>query len=245
MEIDWNEVILTEEILNNVSFKQNVRKTLCEIFPWGKNWTRYYDTWHRHLIPISSFLLSIDDAVKTYGLPYFSPSEDPVTVLKIRKEVIKEYKDIKNVLETKLDILDIDSLNYQDVLNAINCIYVPYYIDNVEGSLWDIKRDLDDRNQLITDAKNKYDIRWYILLHHCWNNATTIYIVVSFIYPTMKWNIITSDSHALVTTGRISQLYDYLYNDSMINKFYIADPTIKGKYGIKALMPNPNTWKII
>ncbi len=124
------------------------------------------------------------------------------------------------------------------------------YLYKPEDSTKYIIRDLEDRQKLMNAAKNKYDVKWYMLLHHCWSNAKMIYLILSTISPENKWNVIVSKSHALVTNGNIEDLKNYLNENTITSlNFYIADPIISilgnFKENVKNLMPDIKSWKIL
>jgi hypothetical protein len=129
---------------------------------------------------------------------------------------------------------------------AIETKGLPYYSPaenpEKEKELY-IVRDNKNRLDLIKHAKDKYDARWYMILHGCFFNATTIWLIVNELYPKLNWKAIESNGHVLITTGTKEQLYDYLYKNGD-NNFYIADPVVSGKENIAKLMKDIKTWKV-
>lgn len=199
MELDWDKTILPETLITSKNFLTSVRTTLRTEWkpPDGlildyDTWYKNYLMWHAHLIPISDFDISLDEAIRLKGLPHYSPTENP-------EAVSEQWKPI-------------------------------------------IERDIKDRENLIRKAKNRYDIRWYILLHGCYFNASTIWIAMNYLYPKLKWRALESKGHVLITTGTTKQVYDYLFENGS-SDFYIAEPIVKGKDQIKDLMKSDLDWK--
>ncbi len=105
MEIDWEQIILPEELINSALFKHIAINSLVNVWPdkcLTLNWGNYYDNWHRHLIPLSSFLIPIQQAINLYGLPYFSPSENPVKVKELYDNAINFYNREKTKIENSI-----------------------------------------------------------------------------------------------------------------------------------------------
>lgn len=84
MELHWDEIFLPDELISSKEFVDIVKDAL--IMEWSPpeglienydKWLENYKTWHEHLIPLESFEITLDEAIEKYGLPYFSPAEDP------------------------------------------------------------------------------------------------------------------------------------------------------------------------
>ena len=200
MNLDWDNLRLGDDILDDPNFKVLVKTALRTEWPPPKGlilnpegWKRNYDIWHRHLVPLEDFMIPIEEAIETKGLPYYSPAEDP-----------------NNVSEESRPYVLIDNL---------------------------------DREELIRKAKDKYDMRWYILLHCCYFNAATIWFAVSNLYPKLKWRAIEDSEggcgHVVITTATKEQFYQYLNGnlaDLKDENFYIADPVITTRKNFAGLM---------
>jgi hypothetical protein len=196
MNINWDNIILEDDILDDPNFKIIVKTTLRTEWPPPEGlilnieqWKRNYDSWHAHLVPIEDFMISIEEAIETKGLPYYSPAEDPNTVSEESRP--------------------------------------PILLDNL------------DRENLIRAAKDKHDIRWYMLLHGCFFNAATIWFVVNKLYPEYKWRAIEdfygSCGHVVITTATKEQFFNYL-NGLEYEDFYIADPVVTNRENFIGLM---------
>lgn len=213
MEVDWKAARLSHDFLHSPEFWTRLWVNLEEIYPADGidgSWAAYYDTWHRHITPLSDFLLPIDEAIEKFGLLHYSGDENPI-------ELQNHY----------------DKMNFDSEFKAL---LGSNAVQNVKNA-----RD-DDIYRLAFQAKvgnDKYDIRRYMLMHHCWNNAKMIYLAMCHIYPGKKWRVIVSSSHATVTDGTIEQLQDYLYSGGP-GDFSIAEPLFTE---LKGLMPSPQTWR--
>lgn len=213
MEVDWKAARLTDDFLHSPEFWARLKANLEQSYPTDRidtGWTAYYDTWHRHITPLSDFLVPIDEAINKFGLLHYSGDENPLE--------LQNHYDKMN-LDTEFQAL-LGSNSTQNVKNALD----------------------DEAYRLAFQAKvgnNKYDIRRYILMHHCWNNAKMIYLAMCHIYPDKTWHVIVSSGHAIVTDGTIEQLRDYLYTDGPAD-FMIAEPLFDE---LKGLMPDPKTWR--
>jgi hypothetical protein len=216
MEIDWDRIILDDELLNNYEFQRAVKNALLMEWPPPEgyiinmnDWVNNYQTWHAHLIPLDSFFIPINEAIEYNGLPYYTPVEDPTKIsldINILRELYGDWSD------KQLEL---------NIISKSNMI-----------------RDTKVREELISKAKNRRDVRWYMILHICYFNASIMAKIVRWIWPDQNWKIIESSGHVLVTDANKDQLLMYL-RDGIYDKnkpFYIADALISGRQNISNLM---------
>ena len=249
MEIDWDQIKLTDEIIHDSIFLSEVKNVYDHTVPVNitQNWLKNdYDIWHKHLIPLEYFTIPFEELLEKHGLIVLTPTENPETIQKYYQDL--EHSQNKVLLEYEQRVEEFNKMfisdpNYFTVKMSLQKPFT-FSKEYMEASISNNLSDLRDREELIIKAKDKYDIRWYLILHSCWQNAYVIYRAIEMVSPEIKWNIIKSPSHSLVTSGTIEQLKKYLYENGP-NDFYIAEPTIQGIELIRYLMPNPETWVLL
>ena len=108
MEIDWNTISLPQSLLDDSEFKTAVKNTLRMEWPPPDGliqdmdeWLRNYKTWHRHLISIESFQIPLDVAINTYGLPYYTPAENPDNFI---DEISRVY--VQRDIDERLELME-------------------------------------------------------------------------------------------------------------------------------------------
>lgn len=82
---------------------------------------KYYDTWHRHIIPLADFLIPIDEAIDRFGLLHYSGDENPLEVQKVFQTLREEYAQKKASLkyEIRQMALNTKSMALQEELDGL------------------------------------------------------------------------------------------------------------------------------
>jgi hypothetical protein len=82
--VDFDQISMSEDLTGSPEFRRWVEFQLKNVlFPIDgthrerKSYAKYYDDFHRHLIPLSDMFLTVDEILETKGLPWYTFSEDP------------------------------------------------------------------------------------------------------------------------------------------------------------------------
>ena len=254
MNVIWNELYLSDEFINSTVFQETIEKNLKKIWPLGgitNEWiSTVYDIWYRHLIPLDDFMMTPKEAVSKFGLLHFSGDEDPKKLEiywrkreTIQKETIDNIENKIRELESQCLSKISDKLKLDDL--RIELKYMSY-IDDFDEIIRRGYEDIALREETIKLVGNRRsDPRRYVMIHHCFDNAKTLYLMLNNLFPEVKWNLIVApDRHALITSGTPKQLKEYLYHNDSINfaEFLIAEPIVPERHDLVALMGNPDKW---
>ena len=251
IDIDWSKVTLTSQITESKEFLRYVDQTLDSVMPteFNINFVRNYDIWYRHLIPLEYFFKSRKEIVNELGLAIFTPSENPDNYIKFFKSIMDDIKKQEYILEKKKLSLDPTNillcLEINQLSSEIANIKNVWNEDSFQRRLSSMNQDLKDRMVLVNKAKTKTNMEWWTILHSCWFNALQIHFAVSIIFPSVKWNIIKSRGHALVTTADIEQLDIYIKQgvSSVSERIFIAD-IMKGRDVMVGVWGSKESWII-
>ena len=256
MEVDWDSLHLPKAFLNSREFRDVLLRILLDIWPIDgitTTWARYYDIWHRHLIPLSDFMITPEEAIVKFGLLHYSGDEDPKQLEIYYREREIAQVEARRELEKRVNLLN---EQIGDPQNSDNLWKLELELSDAQSELNQfVDEDIEERirsayedealrnNLLRVVGDRKDDPRRYVMIHHCFDNAKTIYLMMENLFPDLKWTLILAPGHALITTGSPEQLETYLFHDSKQDDFWIAEPVVSGREAIAKLMVYPERWR--